>query len=183
MQTTLTLNNGQQIPMIGYGTWKVRAEEGYQGVKHALEAGYKHIDTAEIYNNHFVIAKALQEAGVPREKLYITSKLWMDKRSSKAAQEATKQYLKELKIDYLDLLLIHWPDSSVDVMETLQGMKEVQQQGLVRSIGVSNFTENHIQPILDAGINIQMNQIELHPSLPQPKLVAFCQQHSIAVTA
>lgn len=183
MNNTLSLNNKQEIPLLGFGTWQVQAGTGKQAILTALEVGYKHIDTAEMYQNHAIVGQAIKESNVPRESLFITSKLGLDKRSSTAVTAATTQYLQELQLDYLDLLLIHWPDKQSNMQETLQGLAQVQNSGLVRSIGVSNFTVEHLKQVQNSGITIQMNQVELHPTLPQTELVTYCQEQHIAVTA
>jgi 2,5-diketo-D-gluconate reductase B len=183
MNTTTILNNGKEIPLLGFGTWKVQDTVGLHAIQTALQVGYRHIDTAEMYQNHAIVNQAIATSGIARSDLYITTKLGLNKRSTAEVIQAAAQYLEELGLSYIDLLLIHWPDSTLDINATLLGLQEVQAQGLVRSIGVSNFTIPHLEEVLDLGVQIQMNQVEIHPTLPQHALVEYCQRHSIHITA
>lgn len=180
---TLPLNTGHTIPLLGFGTWKLNGLEGKEAIKTALEVGYRHIDTAEMYDNHTQVAAAIKQSGIVRDELFITSKLGLERRSTAEVRNAIEQYLTELELEYLDLLLIHWPDSSTDLEETLTAMKIAQEAGLVHNIGVSNFTIKHLEQVEQIGIPIQNNQIELHPTLQQPELVEYCQKRTISVTA
>lgn len=183
MNTTTILNNGHTVPLLGFGTWQVQGTSGQAAIQTALEVGYRHIDTAEMYQNHTIVGAAIKASAIPREELFITSKLGLSQRSSSEVVQATTQYLEELQLTYLDLLLIHWPDSTSNLNETLAGLQQVQEQGLVNSIGVSNFSINHLEQVTDLGVKIQMNQVEIHPTLPQDELVEYCQRHEIHVTA
>lgn len=178
---TLTLKSGNEIPVLGLGTWQLQGDDCQRAVTAALRFGYTHIDTASAYENHTFIAKALKNSDIERENLFITSKLWLSQMDDPIA--ACKQTLKELETDYLDLYLIHWPDRTQNLIKTLQGMKKLKQDGIIRAIGVSNFTTNHLKDILQTGVEIDINQVEFHPSLNQRELKLFCDQNSIVITA
>lgn len=176
------LNDGNTMPQLGYGVWRVSNEDAVTCVTEALEAGYRSIDTAAIYENEEGVGQALATAGVPRSELFITTKVWNDKRSYDAALIAFDESLKRLRLDTIDLYLIHWPgvsgESYVDAWRALARLKE---EGRVKSIGVSNFMIPHLQRLADAtGIVPAVNQIELHPRFQQKELRAFHQQHGIA---
>ncbi len=175
------LSDGTGVPALGFGTYKLTGKLCTQMVAAALEMGYRHIDTAQIYENQKAIAPAL--APYSREQLYLTSKLWLGDHTRARVPRACDQILKELKTDYLDLLLIHWPDRAVPFAETLQAMAELKEAGKIRSIGVSNFTIHHLEDALAVGVPIATNQVECHPYFYQTKLFDFCKQSGIAITA
>ncbi|WP_243372988.1 aldo/keto reductase [Microvirga solisilvae] len=176
------LNDGNTMPQLGYGVWRVSNEDAGTCVTEAIKAGYRSIDTASIYENEEGVGQALATTDVPRSDLFITTKLWNDKRSYDAALAAFDESLKRLRLDYVDLYLIHWPGVSgegyVDAWRALARLKE---EGRVKSIGVSNFMVKHLQRLIDvAGIVPVLNQIELHPRFQQKELRAFHAQHNIA---
>lgn len=186
----IKLNNGYEIPAIGFGTWRTPAGDvAKASIKVALEAGYRHIDTAAMYGNEASIGEALKETDVPREEIFITSKLWNDKHSYEGAKEALADSLKNLDIDYIDLYLIHWPVPKVlkdnDAwkranQETWRYLEEAVEQGLVRSIGVSNFMPHHLDSLLEtAKIIPATNQIYLSPSDQQDDVVRHNTKHNI----
>ncbi len=172
-----------KIPVLGSGTWQVKGEQCVQAVEIALEIGYRHIDTAKAYGNHHEIGQVLKRSSIPREELFITSKLWRDFLHKSQVAPELKQTLEELQLDYLDLYLIHWPDSSVPIRETLEALQECKEQGLIKALGVSNFTVAHLNEAATAGVEISNNQVEFHPSLNQEELKDFCDKHGIRVTA
>lgn len=178
------LNSGQEIPILGLGTWELNGNKCTQVVKNALELGYKHIDTADAYGNHKDIALALKESGIERNELFITSKVnRLDLHYNDFLKTANK-ILTELDIEYLDLLLVHWPNRNIPIEETLKAMAELEEKGKVKSFGVSNFTETHIKEA--QGIYpdlISVNQVEFHPYLYQKELLDFCQKNDIVLTA
>ena len=203
---TLTFNNGNTIPQFGLGTWKSKPGEVKNAVKYALSIGYKHIDCAAIYGNETEVGEALKESFadnvVQREDIFITSKLWNNRHKKDDVVLGLKQTLKDLELDYLDLYLIHWPVafkpevifpedasgvlslSEVPLIETWQGMEQAVNQGLVKNIGVSNFSIKKIDNILSScNIKPAMNQVECHPYLQQDELLASCQQNDIVLTA
>lgn len=201
------LNDGTMVPVFGLGTWKSQNNAVKHAVIDAVKAGYRHIDCAFVYGNEGEVGEALEElftqGVVQREDLFITSKLWNAFHSTKLVKAACQETLKLLKLDYLDLYLIHWPfgyaegqgnfptdangktlTSDVDYLDTWKGMEEVKKAGLARSIGVSNFNSKQIDRILSVcEIKPSMNQIECHPYLTQKKLIEFCKSKNIAITA
>lgn len=202
----LTFANNDQIPILGLGTWKAEPGKVGKAVRDAIQTGYRHIDCAAIYGNEAEVGLALEEliqAGeVKREELWITSKLWNNAHARDQVPLALQQTLHDLRLDYLDLYLIHWPVAirpeivfpteaehflSLDEMplfETWSGMEACVQKGLTRHIGVSNFSISHLEEIRHgASIQPEMNQIELHPFLPQNAMLDYCRQHGIRLTA
>lgn len=168
-----------EIPKIGLGTWKLTGKECEETVRKALDLGYRHIDTADVYQNHQEIAKAIK--GFPRKELFICSKIMGDDLDPKRVKKATLRFLDELETNYLDLLLIHWPLPGMDIVETVRAMMAVQEEGLTKLIGVSNFVRSHLQ--LLEGFPIATNQIELHPYYQRRALVAMCEKMGISLTA
>jgi 2,5-diketo-D-gluconate reductase A len=164
-----TLNDGQTIPALGFGTYPLRGDAGRDAILSALEVGYRLLDTAVNYRNEREVGEALRASGLPREEVFVTSKLPGRHHGYDAAVRSTEVSLESLGLDYLDLHLIHWPNPSVgQYHEAWRALVHLQEQGLVRSIGVSNFTEAHLQKVIeDTGITPAVNQVELHPYFPQ----------------
>ncbi len=181
----LTLNNGVRIPQLGYGVYKLPPEETERAVGTAIEAGYRSIDTAKLYRNEREVGKAVGASGVPREELFVTTKLWNDEHGYEAALAAFERSRGELGLDYLDLYLIHWPVPSLDrYVETWKALQKLLSDGSVRAIGVSNFQPVHLRRLIEqTEIVPALNQIELHPQLPQEELRAFHAAHGIATEA
>lgn len=170
-----------KMPLIGLGTWKLHGKECEKTIQTAFDLGYRHIDTADEYQNHETIGKATQN--LPRKELYLTTKLSVRDLLPNQVKAAVPRFLEELKTDYIDLLLIHWPNPDVDLVETLETMILFQKQGLVKSIGVSNFVRFHLEMLKPHHFPILTNQIELHPYLQRKALVALCKELGIAITA
>lgn len=184
MSHTITLSNGVDMPLVGLGTWKVKdRNEGINSVKWAIEAGYKAIDTAVIYQNEEAVGEGIKQSGVNREDLFITTKVYNDDQGYAETHQSFKESLERLQLDYVDLYLIHWPITE-KYHDTWRAMEEIYASGKAKAIGISNFHPQHIEDLLTtAKVKPMINQIELHPSLNQKELVAFCKNLDIAVTA
>jgi 2,5-diketo-D-gluconate reductase A len=179
------LNDGNRIPQLGFGVFQVPAEETAEAVRHALETGYRLIDTAAAYGNEEAVRDALQTSGLDRGEVFITTKLFNTEHGRDKARKAFEQSLSKLGGDYIDLYLIHWPVPSQDrYVETWEALCALREEGRVRSIGVSNFQIEHLERIIDAtGVVPTVNQIELHPRLQQPELRRFDAERQIATEA
>jgi diketogulonate reductase-like aldo/keto reductase len=178
------LNNGLEMPWLGFGVFRMSdGQETEQAIHHALEAGYRSIDTASVYKNEIGTGKAIQESGIPREDIFLTTKVWNDDQREKRTLAAFEESLERLGTDYVDLYLVHWPVENC-YQETWQVMEEIYQSGRAKAIGVSNFQKNHLEDILrNNQIVPAVNQIEFHPYLVQPKLLKYCQERKIQVEA
>jgi len=177
---TFELSSGDEIPAIGLGTWQLEGEKCRRVVKQAIKVGYRHIDTAEIYGNQKFIGQAIKGK---KEEVFITSKVWFENLHFDDVLNACENSLKELKTDYINLYLIHWPNRSVNIKETMLAMKRLLNDGLIKNVGVSNFTINHLKDALKTGIKIVANQVEFHPYLYQKELLDFCKRNKILVIA
>lgn len=182
---TITLNSGRHIPQLGFGVFKVPLEQTRDAVTAAFEAGYRSIDTAAMYRNEEGVARAIAESGLPREDLFITTKLDNDAHGYDAALAAFGQSRAKLGLDYVDLYLIHWPLPATDrYVDTWKAFITLQEEGLVRSIGVSNFQPAHLARVADeTGVTPALNQIELHPYLTQEGVREYDMSHGIATEA
>ncbi len=182
MEKEILLKNGKKIPALGFGTWELNGKTCENAVKTALELGYNHIDTAEIYFNQKEVGKALSQ--FDRKKIFLTSKVWTANLKHDSVLKACDSTLKDLQTDYLDLYLIHWPNKKIPIKETLSALKTLVDSGKVKSIGVSNFTIAHIKEALQLEETpIVNNQVEFHPYLFQKDLLEFCQSKKIVLTA
>lgn len=180
----LQLNNGVTIPAIGLGTFRAKDSEAYEAVKHALKVGYRHIDTAAIYQNEREVGQAIKDSQIPREEIFVTSKLWPTELGYLSAKKAFFKTLERLNLDYLDLYLIHWPGTYENNAEAYQAMEELYDEGYIRAIGVSNFSFHHLEHLfLTARIIPQVNQVETHLRLQNHKLQNFCMKHGIYLEA
>lgn len=178
----VTLNTGHQMPRVGLGTWKLTGEDCLRAVPLALAMGYDHIDTADVYGNHREIAPALR--GVDRESIWITSKVNRGSLRYDDVLATCERNLGELEIDYLDLYLIHWPDPDVPMEETFRALGRLVDEGMTRTIGVSNFMVEHLTEALAvAEVPIVNNQIKFNPTHQPWEVVELCREHDIAVTA
>ncbi|WP_404311744.1 aldo/keto reductase [Agrococcus terreus] len=181
---TLQLNDGRTIPQLGFGVFKVDPAETERIVTDALEAGYRHIDTAAIYGNEEGVGAALAKSGIARDELYVTTKLWNDRRGEAAARAALGESLQKLGLDHVDLYLIHWPTpANGSPVETWRTLASLRDEGLTTSIGVSNFDERFLPEILETGIVPAVNQIELHPQFQQRAATELSAQHDIKIEA
>jgi 2,5-diketo-D-gluconate reductase A len=181
----ITLNNGVQIPQLGFGVFQIAPKDTKQATLAALEVGYRHIDTAEMYGNEEQVGEAVRESGVDRGDVFVTSKLNNGFHAYEDALGAFDQTLKDLGFDYLDLFLIHWPLPDVgDYVETWKAMEEIYRSGRVRAVGVSNFQRHHLRRLFDETQTVPaVNQVEVHPYLVQDDLRAFHAQNDIATEA
>jgi diketogulonate reductase-like aldo/keto reductase len=171
---TRTLNDGTALPAIGFGTYPLRGDDGVAAIVSAIEAGYRLLDTAVNYENEREVGEAIRRSGIPRDRIQVTSKLPGRHHGYDDAIASVHGSLERLGLDHLDLHLIHWPNPSVGkYAEAWRALVDLRAQGLVRSIGVSNFTEAHLQRIIaDTGVTPAVNQVELHPYFPQARMRA-----------
>lgn len=184
MTTTTIAANGATIPLIGLGTWQLSGDVCVNIVGEALKIGYRHVDTAAMYGNEAEVGEGMRASGIRREDVFLTTKVWRDNLHAKDFRASVEASLKKLKFDYVDLILIHWPNESVPLDETLGAMADVKRAGLVKHIGVSNFTVRLIEEaVAKSKEPIVANQIELHPFLDQTTVIDACRRHGIAVTA
>lgn len=184
-QLSLTLNTGDPIPQLGLGVFKVEDDVCEQIVLDALEVGYRHIDTAMIYRNEAAVGRAIAKSGIPRDELFITTKLWNSDQGAEATPGALSTSLELLGLDYVDLYLIHWPAPLRDqYVESWLALEQLHEQGLARAIGVSNFEPEHLERILEEGSIVPaINQVELHPAFQQRKLRSIQEPHGIITEA
>ncbi|MFE2349995.1 aldo/keto reductase [Kitasatospora cineracea] len=182
---TVTLNNGIEMPQLGFGVFQVPDEETTAAVAAALEAGYRSIDTAAIYGNERGVGKALAASGLPREELFVTTKLWNADQGHDAALRAFDASLDKLGLEYVDLYLIHWPTPARDLYaESWKAIEGLAAEGRIRAAGVSNFQPAHLNRLIETGGLVPaVNQVELHPGLQQAELRAFHAAHGIATEA
>ncbi|MFJ7364787.1 aldo/keto reductase [Peribacillus frigoritolerans] len=179
---TITLHNGVKMPQLGFGVFKVKnGNETVESVKNAIEVGYRAIDTAAIYENEEGVGQAIRECGVPREELFITSKVWNTEQGYETTLKAFEDSLNRLGLEYLDLYLIHWPGKD-KYLETWRALEKLYKDGKVKSIGVSNFHVHHLENLLaNSEVKPVVNQIELHPLLTQVEIRDYCAKHEIRV--
>lgn len=176
--------NEKKIPAIGYGTWPLLGRECQMGTETAIRCGYRHIDTAQKYDNESEVGNALIASGIKREDIFLTTKIWHDNLSNGELQRSVASSLKKLNVDYVDLLLIHWPITHVSFREQLTALQQVQRDGLATLIGVSNFTSIQMKVIVEGiGANIINNQIEYHPYLSQKQVIDYAKKKDMFVTA
>ncbi|RFA19878.1 aldo/keto reductase [Subtercola boreus] len=181
----ITLNDGHSIPQVGLGVYKVTDAEAVDAIGVALENGYRHIDTATLYENEVGVGEALRRADVPRAEIFVTTKVFQDRHGYDEARRSFDESLERLQLDYVDLFLIHWPAPRQNLyVETWRALEKIQADGLARSIGVSNFHTHHLDRLAaEASVVPSVNQVELHPWLPQAELRAYDDAHGIVTEA
>ncbi|MED1468453.1 aldo/keto reductase [Bacillus salipaludis] len=181
----VTLNNGVKMPQLGFGVWQVEDNQATTAVAKALEVGYTSIDTAMIYKNEEGVGKAIKESSVPRENLFITTKVWNSDQGYENALKAFDESLARLGLEYVDLYLIHWPTPKFDqYVDTYKALEKLYHDGRVKAIGVCNFEIEHLERLLnECEVKPVLNQVECHPYLSQKELKDFCAKHDIFVEA
>lgn len=180
-QNAVSLTPSLSIPLLGLGTWELRGKICENTVRLALEIGYRHVDTAHLYENHREVRKGME--GFPREKLFITSKFFPLPPFERCAEEFCDKALEELGTDYLDLFLLHYPDRKTPMGLILKELDKLKQKGKIRAAGVSNFTIRHLEDMRKEGVHPSVNQVEFHPYLFQKELLEYCHRHKIRLIA
>lgn len=165
------------IPLVGLGTWELRGKKCEEVVALALDIGYRHLDTAHIYENHAAIGNVIKN--FPRKDLFVTSKFILDQLQSQSVEETCDEALKDLRIDYLDHYLMHWPDRTYDFVPIFSDLEMLKKKGKIKGWGVSNCTIHHLQDYLSQGFHPEVNQVEFHPYLYQKDLLVFCNKEKI----
>ncbi len=184
LKSTARLNNGVGIPWIGFGTYKIPpGEETYRSVRLALEAGYRSVDTASFYQNEADVGAAVRDSGLPRDEIFVTTKLWNDEHGYEGALKACAASLRRMKLEQVDLYLIHWPVRD-RYRDTWRAMEKLVREGQARSIGVSNFLIHHLEDLMKgAEVRPALNQVEFHPFLFASDLLEYCQRQDIQLEA
>ncbi|HKK76048.1 MAG TPA: aldo/keto reductase [Saprospiraceae bacterium] len=185
----LTLNDGNTVPILGLGTYDATGDKGAKAVQMALEKGYRLIDTAAYYENEEAVGKGIKESGVPREEIFVTTKLWRDQLSYEQAKKGFEASRQRLGLDYIDLYLIHWPANAKNYdnwqkanADTWRAMEDLQAEGKIKSIGLSNFWPEHLEALAQtAKVTPAVNQIEFHPGYWQPEVTHYCKRQGITV--
>ncbi len=180
-ETTLTIG-GIEIPKLGFGTWQLEGDACVEGVRDAIELGYRHLDTARAYGNEAQVGQGLHDSGRNRDEIFITTKLWHTELSAVGVHDQIEHALRDLRTEYVDLLLVHWPNPSVPLAETLDAMLAARDAGRVRALGVSNFPSALLRDALDCA-PLVCDQVEYHPFLGQPQLLALARERDLMITA
>jgi diketogulonate reductase-like aldo/keto reductase len=176
--------NGARIPLIGFGTWDLRGRVCARMVEEALRLGYRHIDTAAMYENERAVGEGMWASGVPRDEVFVTTKVWQSELAARDFERSTKTSLANLRLAAMDLLLIHWPNPEIPLAETIGALCKMKREGLARHIGVSNFTVELVAQAIKLSTEpLVCNQIECHPFLDQSKVIAESRRHGMAVVA
>jgi diketogulonate reductase-like aldo/keto reductase len=182
--TPIVEANGAKIPAIGLGTWRLRGGDAIRAVTAALDAGYRHIDTAAMYGNESEIGEALRTHKTPRGEIFVTTKVWPTDLAEGKLQRSAEASLKRLGLDQVDLLLIHWPSSTMPLVEQVRALCGAAKEGLTRHVGVSNFPAAYVEAAVRAADRpIVTNQVEHHPYLDQSRLFSVCRKHGVSITS
>ncbi|WP_282017801.1 aldo/keto reductase [Salegentibacter mishustinae] len=187
----LILNDGQKLPTVGFGTYKSEGQEGIEAVSTAISKGYSLIDTAAVYGNEETVGKGIKASGASREDIFVTTKLWRENLGYEATKKEFEKSLTRLDLEYIDLYLIHWPANAKNYdnwqktnADTWKAMEELQAEGKIKSIGVSNFFQEHLEALFEtAKVIPAINQIEFHPGYWQQELVSYCKKQNITLEA
>jgi diketogulonate reductase-like aldo/keto reductase len=176
--------NGAKIPLLGLGTWELRGRTCARIVEQALRLGYRHIDTAELYENEREVGEGIRASGVKRDDIFLTTKIWPSHFAPRELERAARERLLQLQQNEVDLLLLHWPNPQIPLSETIGALCKVRRDGLARHIGISNFTVALIEQAVKASTEpLVCDQVECHPFLDQSKVIAACDKHGMAVVA
>jgi diketogulonate reductase-like aldo/keto reductase len=175
---------GEKIPALGYGTFQIKHAGLVDLVANALDLGYRHIDTAQIYENEHFVGQGIEKSNVDRDDFFLTTKIWIDEFRHDDLLRSFEESLEKLKVEQTDLILLHWPNDDVPLEETIGALNEAKNRGMTRHIGVSNFTIDHLEQAVElSDAPIFMNQIEIHPFLDQSKLIEKCRELGVGITA
>lgn len=188
---TYKLNNGVEIPVVGYGTWQTPdGETCVMAVSEALKSGYRHIDAAATYGNEDSVGEGIKKSGIPREEIFVTGKVWNKDRGYESTKKAFQKSLDDLGLDYMDLYLIHWPANAQQFenweqinLDTWRAMTELYKEGKIKAIGVANFKPHHMKALMETEVPPMVDQIEYHPGQTQDEIVEFCKDNNILVEA
>lgn len=181
---TFKLRNNIEIPVVGLGTWKSTKEDAYNAVKWALEAGYRHIDSAAIYGNEVEVGRAIKDSSVPREDIFLTSKLWNTEQGYEKTKKAIEKSLQDLDVDYIDLYLIHWFKGYENGLSSWKAIEEAYEDGKLKAIGVSNHNVHHLMNLINnAKVPPMINQVETHVELQNEFLRSYCEENGIVLEA
>jgi 2,5-diketo-D-gluconate reductase B len=180
-ETTVEVQ-GVRVPALGFGTWQITGRDAEESTRDALEIGYRQIDTARMYGNEREVGRGIAASGVPREEIWLTTKVWFDDAARDDVVAAGEDSLKQLGVDYLDLLLLHWPNPDVPVGETIEGFAKLQETGKIRHFGLSNHPVGLMREAVKHG-PVFADQVEYHPLLDQTKLLELADQHDFLLTA
>jgi 2,5-diketo-D-gluconate reductase B len=176
--------NGANIPLLGLGTWDIRGDACKRIVEQALRLGYRHVDTAQAYENEREVGEGVRNSGVPRDQIHVTTKVWWTQLAPADLLRSTRESLARLKLDYVDLLLIHWPNPSVPLDHTIAALCKAKREGMTKYVGISNFPTALIDRAVQYSTEpLATNQVEMHPYLDQSKVLAACKANGISVTA
>ena len=183
IESKVKLNNGVEMPRLGLGVWQMSTKETLDAVGHALKVGYRHIDTATLYGNESEVGQAVRKSGIPRDQVFVTTKLWNNDHGKDRAPRSFEESLKELDLGYIDLYLVHWPVSGLR-NETWDALLKVHKEGKCKALGVSNYTIRHLEELIARSELVPaVNQVEFHPFLFQKELLDFCKKHNIQLEA
>lgn len=175
---------GMSVPVLGFGTWKLAGGDAVRAIGQSFEAGYRHIDTAQAYENEADVGEAVATSGLPREEIFLTTKVWMNNVRDGDLQKSVAQSLKKLKTGYVDLLLIHWPVADVPFTDQMKALMDMKKEGMARMIGVSNFTVAQLRRVVEAiGAPVVANQVEYHPFLSQAPVLDYLRAQGMFLTA
>jgi 2,5-diketo-D-gluconate reductase B len=184
MTTPIVEANGARLPAIGLGTWDLRGRTCARMVEQALRIGYRHVDTAEMYGNEREVGEGVRASGVPRDDVFITTKVWQDHLAPREFERATKESLAKLRLSEVDLLLIHWPNPRIPLADTIGALCRMKREGFTRHIGISNFTVDLVAQAVKLSTEpLVTDQIEWHPYIDQSKVIEACRRHGLSVTA